>query len=123
MNIWPDPEKPGVPLNPKATGEHYLADSVALWLADLRKWAIVGSSKLHTPESLANQSWAKYIGPCPTFIEVDALRAKSKRLREALERAEAAMEGMASDQLTAVETANLWNATMESIRAALEEKP
>jgi hypothetical protein len=46
-----------------------------------------------------------------------------ERLREALQHAEAAMEGMASDQLTAVETANLWNATMESIRAALEVKP
>jgi hypothetical protein len=63
-------------------------------------------------------------------IERDALRAENARLlavnarlREALKHAEAAMEGMASDQLTAVETANLWNATMESIRATLEVKP
>jgi len=55
--------------------------------------------------------------------ERDGLRAENARLREALQHAEAAMEGMASDQLTPIETANLWNATMESIRAALEVKP
>jgi hypothetical protein len=54
--------------------------------------------------------------------EIERLHAENARMREALEHAEAAMEGMASDQLTAVETANLWNATMESIRTALEEK-
>jgi hypothetical protein len=55
--------------------------------------------------------------------EIERLLAENALLREALQHAEAAMEGMASDQLTAVETANLWNATMESIRAALEGKP
>ena len=54
---------------------------------------------------------------------IENLRAENARLREALQHAEAAMEGMASDQLTAVETANLWNATVESIRTALEAKP
>jgi hypothetical protein len=59
----------------------------------------------------------------PPLTEADTLRAENARLRLALQHAEAAMEGMASDQLTAVETANLWNATMKSIRAALEVKP
>jgi len=84
MSGWPDPDKPGVPLNQDVTGEHYIADSVALWVADLKKWAIIGSSKLQTPELLAGQSWAEYIGPCPTSAEADALRAENARLREAL---------------------------------------
>lgn len=33
---------------------------------------------------LAGQCWAKYIGPCPTSAEADALRAENARLREAL---------------------------------------
>jgi hypothetical protein len=84
MSGWPDPDKPGVPLNQDVTGEHYIADSVALWFADLKKWAIIGGSKLQTPELLAGQSWAEYIGPCPTSAEADDLRAENARLREAL---------------------------------------
>jgi hypothetical protein len=84
MSGWPDPEKPGVPLNPKVTGEHYIGDSVALWYADLRKWAIIRGSRLQPPELLAGQCWAKYIGPCPTSAEADALLAENFRLRDAL---------------------------------------
>ena len=82
MSGWPDPDKPGVPLNPKVTGEHYIGDSVALWYSDLRKWAIIRGSRLQTPELLAGQCWAKYIGPCPTSAEADTLRAENARLRE-----------------------------------------
>jgi len=116
MSGWPDPDKPGVPLNQDVTGEHYIADSVALWFADLKKWAIIGGSKLQTPELLAGQSWAEYIGPCPTSAEADALRAENARLREALTgiAANAAMPGDAVEQRRA-----LWRMA----RAALEVKP
>jgi hypothetical protein len=113
---WPDPDKPGVPLNQDVTGEHYIADSVALWFADLKKWAIIGGSKLQTPELLAGQSWAEYIGPCPTSAEADALRAENARLREALTgiAANAAVPGYAPEQRHAI-----WGIA----RAALEVKP
>ena len=85
MSNWPDKDNPGVPLNPKVTGEHYIGDSVALWYADLRKWAIIRGSRLQPPELLAGQCWAKYIGPCPTSAEADALRTENARLRESLQ--------------------------------------
>jgi hypothetical protein len=65
-------------------------------------------------------------GPAVVMVEsrhMIALLDERDALRAALQHAEAAMEGMESGQLTAVETANLWNATMESIREALKVKP
>jgi hypothetical protein len=85
MSGWPDPDKPGVPLNPVITGEHYIGDSVALWYSDSRKWALIRGSKLRPPDWVAGQCWGKYIGPCPTSAEADTLRAENARLRAALE--------------------------------------
>jgi len=120
MSGWPDPDKPGVPLNQDVTGEHYIADSVALWFADLKKWAIIGGSKLQTPELLAGQSWAEYIGPCPTSAEADALRAENARLREALKDS-AIMIQACFDAPTNADS--LPQMLLHHIRAALEVKP
>ena len=128
MSGWPDPDKPGVPLNSDRHGWHWLLQPVTekqwiiAWNPDWNYW---GAFPGISPNDMGHPKLRgyKYLGPVLTPAETDALRAENARLREALQHAEAAMEGMASDQLTAVETANLWNATMESIRAALEVKP
>jgi hypothetical protein len=70
---WPDPDNPGVPLNPDVTGEHHIGDSVALWYSTVKKWGIIGSAKLQSPKWMADQSWAKYIGPILTPAERNAL--------------------------------------------------
>ena len=73
MSTWPDPNNPGVPLNPDVTGEHHIGDSVALWYSTVKKWGIIGSAKLQSPKWMADQSWAKYIGPILTPAERNAL--------------------------------------------------
>jgi hypothetical protein len=73
MSTWPDPNNPGVPLNPDVTGEHHIGDSVALWYSTVKKWGIIGSAKLQSPKWMADQSWAKYIGPILTSAERNAL--------------------------------------------------
>ena len=73
MSTWPDLNNPGVPLNPDVTGEHHIGDSVALWYSTVKKWGIIGSAKLQSPKWMADQSWAKYIGPILTPAERNAL--------------------------------------------------
>jgi hypothetical protein len=73
VSTWPDPNNPGVPLNPDVTGEHHIGDSVALWYSTVKKWGIIGSAKLQSPKWMADQSWAKYIGPILTPAERNAL--------------------------------------------------
>ena len=124
MSGWPDPEKPGVPLNPKVTGEHYIGDSVALWYSDSRKWALIRGSRLRPADWVAGQCWAKYIGPCPTSDEANALRAENARLRDALEETCHALEAA-----TAFHYAKggfpfkSSKQTLKQARAALEVKP
>lgn len=62
---WPFPDRPGVPSNPEKNGLHYISDGVALWYSKKNKWVLLGRTKEEKPEWLAEQSWAKYHGPCP----------------------------------------------------------
>jgi hypothetical protein len=39
----------------------------------VKKWGIIGSAKLQSPKWMADQSWAKYIGPILTPAERNAL--------------------------------------------------
>jgi hypothetical protein len=39
----------------------------------VKKWGIIGSAKLQSPKWMADQSWAKYIGPVLTPAERNAL--------------------------------------------------
>ena len=77
MSGWPDPEKPGVPLNPEQDGWHWVQTSGGTapwyWLKD-----IDGDFGWETDDgiwSAANivHSKAIYLGPCLTPAEADAL--------------------------------------------------
>jgi len=105
MSGWPNPDKPGVPLNSERDGWHWLSwqggdprawewDAETCPFGDGRapgSWRHYdalqyGARVIKTPHMLARASWT-YIGPCPTPAEADALRAENARLREALEKA------------------------------------
>ena len=79
MSGWPDPEKPGVPLNPEVDGFHWLGNAAFVWAAKFGNWALNGMG--FPPEFFATTA---YLGPCLTPAEADALRADNARLREAL---------------------------------------
>ena len=75
MSGWPDPEKPGVPLNPERDGWHWLTDPDSdaphplMWVADLGAWAV---GDVWTPRMVAEMG-LHYLGPCLTPAEVAAL--------------------------------------------------
>jgi hypothetical protein len=80
MTGWPDPNRPGVPLNPEQDGLHYITDGVALWDAWRQRWSLLCRARQETAEWLAQQPWAEYRGPCPTPNELAAReRAAYKR--------------------------------------------
>jgi hypothetical protein len=88
MSGWPDPDKPGVPLNPDRDGIHWLFNPdndkphPVIWVADLGTWAV---GDVWTPRMVAEMG-LHYQGPVLTPAETDALRAENARLREALYR-------------------------------------
>jgi hypothetical protein len=75
MSNWPDPEKPGVPLNPERDGYHWLTDPDSdaphplMWVADLGAWAV---GDVWTPRMVAEMG-LHYHGPVLTPAERDAL--------------------------------------------------
>jgi hypothetical protein len=86
MSNWPDPEKPGVPLNPERSGFHWIggwngAFFMVEWDSECGLYGSVdsGGSVLGP----AAQSWT-YDGPVLTPAEAATLRAENARLREAL---------------------------------------
>ena len=120
MSGWPDPEKPGVPLNPEQDGYHWIFNPdddrphPVIWVADLGAWAV---GDAWTPRMVAEMG-LHYLGPVLTPAEVDTLYAENARLREALGRAYEAVE-------TCDETypgSKYLNAELKAIRAALEPK-
>ena len=118
MNGWPDPDKPGVPLNPEKDGIHWLFSEKPTkyhpvnWAAEINAWQ-VGSP--WTPKMMA-ETRLYYLGPVLTPAEADALRAENARLREALSNiaANAAVPGFEPEQRHAI-----WRMA----RDALEVKP
>jgi hypothetical protein len=96
---WPDPARPGVPLNPERDGWHWIKPKISpkrgIQLIDESAsrpmpWNIVSPlshkpawNGVMEPEHAAN-AW-QYLGPCLTPAEVDA-RVKEAR-RDALEEA------------------------------------
>jgi len=105
MSGWPDPDKPGVPLNPERDGYHWLFNPdddrphPLMWVADLGAWAV---GDVWTPRIVTEMNLC-YQGPCLKPAEVDTLRAENMRFREALDYAEAAAKGMASSIRTTLE--------------------
>jgi hypothetical protein len=128
MSDWPDPDKPGVPLNPERDGWHWLLQPVTekqwiiAWNPDWNYW---GAFPGISPNDMGHPKLRgyKYLGPVLMPAEVDALRAENARLREALQHAEAAMDSLMSDEMPYTESCRIWRTAAESIRAALEVKP
>jgi hypothetical protein len=83
MSGWPDPEKPGLPLNPERDGRHWLFDPVSSksypenWVAKIGAWAV---GDAWTPRMVAEMG-LHYQGPVLTPAEADTLRAEGARLR------------------------------------------
>ena len=86
MSGWPDPEKPGVPLNSERDGIHWLFNPdkekphPVIWVADLGAWAV---GDAWTARMVAEMG-LHYQGPVLMPAEADALRTENARLREAL---------------------------------------
>ena len=85
-NGWPDPARPGVPLNPEQDGAHVLlwrkdAPQQAWWRSGKQEWRWPGGDKCGDYTAGIN---AAYLGPCLTPQEVAAREAAAEaRGREA----------------------------------------
>lgn len=85
QNGWPDPSRPGVPLNPERDGYHWLAatdgdqitghTAVMFWFAGMGFYAIEAVPV--TQRSIVS-GW-RYLGPCLTPTEVAALVEQARR--------------------------------------------
>jgi len=68
VSAWPDPSRPGVPLNPERDGWHWLKHPEDLrpfpsaWNAELQGWP---SGAVHSPQWVVDLGFA-YLGPCLT---------------------------------------------------------
>jgi hypothetical protein len=75
MSGWPDPDKPGVPLNPERDGLHWLLNPdndlphPVMWVEELGAWAL---GETWTPRMVAEMG-LHYQGPVLTPAEVAAL--------------------------------------------------
>jgi hypothetical protein len=106
MSTWPDPENPGVPMNPERDGRHWLFDAKSnvsfpeFWVAGMGAWAV---GDAWTARMVAEMG-LHYQGPVLMPAEADALRAENARLRDALrEIAEkAAAPGYAPEQCRSI---------------------
>ena len=119
MSSWPDPEKPGVPLNPEQDGRHWLFDHEnsksypEIWVAEMQAWTV---GDAWTRRRVAKIG-LHYLGPVLTPAEVDALRAENARLREALAGISLATQRNDSPAHVIVQQVG------REARAALEVKP
>ena len=72
-NTWPDPERPGVPLNPERNVWHWIDDGrgpeCAEFLSVAGTWVKVGTEVEYGPAYAAR--W-RYFGPALTPAEVEA---------------------------------------------------
>jgi hypothetical protein len=86
MSNWPDPEKPGVPLNPERDGWHWIVGwsdklFVAKWDSDQQDYVWFDGG--NDPSGMVENGWT-YAGPVLTPSEADALRTKNARMRAAI---------------------------------------
>jgi hypothetical protein len=117
-NGWPDPQRPGVPLNPERGGWHWLRDDerrvteqvfIARWNFDAwaQRWYWETGSLVRA--EYAGKEW-HYIGPCLTPAEVAALVAQSRA------------EGYAkADEMFARDTRSIEEIKADARRDALRE--
>jgi len=97
-NNWPDPARPGVPVNPERDGWHWLewmdyCGTKPTGMIDQFKWERDGYWDRTTHRSARYWACWRYIGPCLTPAEVDA-RVQQAR-RDALEEAAQVAKGYA----------------------------
>jgi hypothetical protein len=101
-NSWPNPEKPGVPLNPEKNGWHWLKESgddpaPYYWCPGFNNWHLRGGDDYgggwQTPEFTSG--YYSYVGPCLTPAKIDALVELSIKVgkQNAYERAAAIARG------------------------------
>jgi hypothetical protein len=104
-NNWPDPARPGVPMNPERDGWHWVADKDGIgkpWVEYWNgrdSWAPVSA----TPNFIC-WHW-RYIAPVLTPAEVEARVAQARR--DALEEAARAMNPMLRSMISRVEAFNI----------------
>jgi hypothetical protein len=88
VDSWPDPERPGVPLNPEKDGWHWLKESgddptPYYWCPGFNNWHLRGDDDYgggwKTPEFTSR--YYSYVGPCLTPVEVFEF-ASSVAMRE-----------------------------------------
>ena len=92
-NTWPDPARPGVPLNPEREGWHWRRSCkvgrqpvARYWCAPEKVWQ--DGPTTYVTIGIASQDY--YLGPCLTPSEVDARVAQARR--DALEEAALRLE-------------------------------
>ena len=105
-------------------GWHWLTEcNPVLWIAERQEWEW-GEDDWVTPDAAYRYGY-RYLSPVATPAEVAALRAEVARLREALEQAGAAMDALhpdAAGDMSDGDYARLWNATRDSVAAALAQQ-
>ena len=80
-NTWPDPARPGAPLNPERDGWHWISllggkdnAQVIEWFSDAMRW----DETDWTTEDFGLHT--RYLGPCLTPAEVDARVSEARRV-------------------------------------------
>lgn len=83
-NGWPDPSRPGVPINSEVDGWHWCSDTelplaARLWDAKKQRWNL-GNGIFYTVELMESWGWVwEYLGPCLTPAEVAAREFEARR--------------------------------------------
>jgi len=116
-NGWPDPARPGVPLNPERDGWHWLewmdyCGTKPTGIIDQFKWERDGYWDRTTHRSARYWACWRYLGPCLTPAEVDA-RFKEAR-RDALEEAARAMQPMLRSMISRDEAVRIIRALTDT---------
>lgn len=98
-NGWPDPMRPGVPMNPERDGWHWLDECAREWSAIDQAWL----DHAGDPIFMVPYERFRYFGPCLTPAEAAARVAEARRegMREAAgiaeEHSKAAKRGAAEE--------------------------
>lgn len=119
-NTWPDPARPGVPLNPERDGWHLLVQKNAQ-LPEVWEWKTNSLGAEYGDQSIGawlegegdvqpedTGKWYRYLGPCLTPAEVDARVKEARRdAREQVARYHDLMAKMAGSS-TELQRRSLW---------------
>jgi hypothetical protein len=110
-NNWPDPARPGVPLNPERDGWHWLVCPLKhdvfprFWRAAGEAQNCRWAAKWLYSRNDWNPKECTYLGPALTPAEVEARVAQARR--DALEEAARAMNPMLRSMISRVEAFNI----------------